>query len=63
MLIVCHATRYTDNDIRKAASFRDAVAADPMSPSETHRYRIAMVALLSLLLAVIVCFSPLGIGS
>ncbi|MCX7012966.1 MAG: sodium/solute symporter [Candidatus Sumerlaeota bacterium] len=64
MLIVSHATGATQEDLEKAEAIRRSRAVDlaPMSRLETIKYRSTVAVFLLVWVAVLLTFSPLGLG-
>ena len=62
MFAVSHFTEHTEIDKQKAEYVRQSRDVEPMSESETKKYRVFLTALIVVWLVVTWFFSPLGLA-
>ena len=63
MLIVSHYTGSTPEDLAKAEAIRHSKTTEKMTPEENKKFRYVLVSLLVFWVAVLMLFSPMGLGS
>ncbi|MBC8375898.1 MAG: sodium/solute symporter [FCB group bacterium] len=63
MLIVSHYTGSTPEDLAKAEAIRHSKTTEKMTDEENKKFRYVLIGLLVFWLAVLILFSPLGLGS